>query len=159
MAHSRNEQLFRIVVEEGFSRGNLAALDGLFDPGLQEHQFGLPSTADGLKSSISGLRAAFPDFTLTVDEVVSDGDKVWGRSTARGTHRGLFMGLPPTGRQFAIQVFDVCRFKDGKIVEHWGAPDRFALMVQLGALPGPGQGPRGGGQPQPANAAGSARNG
>jgi predicted ester cyclase len=59
--------------------------------------------------------------------------------TARGTNRGGFMG-PPNGKSFKIAVFDVVRFKDGKIVEHWGSPDRFALLVQLGLLP----------QPQPA---------
>jgi predicted ester cyclase len=55
--------------------------------------------------------------------------------TSRGTHRGPFMGLAPTGKTFAITVIDVCRFENGKIVEHWGVPDRLALMQQLGALP------------------------
>jgi predicted ester cyclase len=135
MARPQNEQLFRTVVDEGFSRGNLAALDGLYDAGLKEHQFGMPPDVQGLKDSIMSLRTAFPDLTLTLEEVVVDGDNVWGRSTARGTHRGPFMGMAPTYKQFAIQVFDMCRFENGKMVEHWGVPDRFALMAQLGALP------------------------
>jgi hypothetical protein len=53
------------------------------------------------------------------------------------THRGQFMGLPPMGKSFAIAVVDICRFENGKIVEHWGVPDRFHLMAQLGALPRP----------------------
>jgi len=44
---------------------------------------------------------------------------------------------PPNGKSFKIAVFDVCRFKDGKMVEHWGSPDRFALLAQLGLLPQP----------------------
>jgi predicted ester cyclase len=55
--------------------------------------------------------------------------------TSRGTHRGPFFGLPPTGKPFTITVFDVCRFEAGRIVEHWGVPDRFALLEQLGGLP------------------------
>jgi predicted ester cyclase len=54
--------------------------------------------------------------------------------TARGTHLGPFMG-PPTGKPITITVMDVCRFENGKIVEHWGVPDRFAMLVQLGLLP------------------------
>jgi predicted ester cyclase len=50
-------------------------------------------------------------------------------------------GRPPTGRSFTITVIDVCRFENGKIVEHWGVPDRFHQMVQLGLLPQPGEQP------------------
>ena len=53
---------------------------------------------------------------------------------ARGTNRGGFMG-PPNGKSFEITVFDQLRFQDGLIVEHWGSPDRFAMLVQLGKLP------------------------
>jgi predicted ester cyclase len=67
------------------------------------------------------------------------GDKVSARITARGTHRGQFMGLPPTGKPFAITVVDICRFENGKIIEHWGVPDRFHLIAQLYALPRPPQ--------------------
>jgi predicted ester cyclase len=44
---------------------------------------------------------------------------------------------PPTGKAMSITVFDSCRFEQGKIVEHWGSPDRFALLAQLGLLPEP----------------------
>jgi predicted ester cyclase len=132
-------EAFRIVMEEAFGKGNTAVLDEVFAPDAQEHQFGMPATVEGLKGSIKSLRTAFPDLTLTVEAVVTDGDMVWGRATARGTHLGPFMGMPPSGRKFAIQVFDMCRFENGRIVEHWGVPDRFALMAQLGALPRHGQ--------------------
>jgi predicted ester cyclase len=134
-----NAQAFRTVMEEAFGKGNVAALDGLFAADAREHQFGMPPTVEGLKGAIIGLRASFPDLTLTVEEVVSDGDMVWGRATARGTHLGPFMGMTPSKKTFAIQVFDMCRFDKGLIVEHWGVPDRFALLAQLGALPRQGQ--------------------
>jgi steroid delta-isomerase-like uncharacterized protein len=139
MSEEQNKQVFRRVIEEGFNSGNLVALDELFSTTYQEHQFGLPPTLEGFKEDIHGLRAAFPDLKLTIEEIIAEGDKVWARMTARGTHRGQFMGLPPTGKSFAITVVDICRFENGKIVEHWGVPDRFHLMAQLGALPRPPQ--------------------
>ena len=71
--------------------------------------------------------------------MVADGDKVWARMTGRGTHSTEFMGRPPTGKSFAITVVDICRFENGKIVEHWGVPDRFHMMAQLDLLPRPPQ--------------------
>jgi predicted ester cyclase len=64
-------------------------------------------------------------------------DKVWARMTGRGTHLGPLMGFAPTGKTFEITVIDVCRFENGRIVEHWGVPDRFAMLHQLGLLPAP----------------------
>jgi predicted ester cyclase len=142
MSQRQNAEVYRTVMEEAFGKGNVAALDGLFASDAKEHQFGMPPTVEGLKGSIMSLRAAFPDLALTVEEVVTDGDMVWGRATARGTHLGQFMGMPPSNKTFAIQVFDMCRFDNGRIVEHWGVPDRFALLAQLGVLPRPGHGPR-----------------
>lgn len=136
--HSRtNQEVFRIVIEEGFGKGNLEALDECFPATFEEHQYGLPSTLSGLKQVITSLRKGIPDLKHTIEETVVAGDKLWARLTGRGTHSGPFMGVPPTGKPFTITVIDICRFDGGKIVEHWGVPDRFALMHQLGLLPTP----------------------
>ena len=135
MPDEENVQVFRRMIEEGFGQGNLAALDGLFADGYQEHQFQLPEGLQGFKNSIQGLRAAFPDLKITVEDIVAVDDKVWARSTASGTHLGEWMGLPATGATFTIDVIDICRFESGKVVEHWGVPDRFAQLLQLGFLP------------------------
>jgi predicted ester cyclase len=103
--------------------------------GYVEHQFGLPANLEGFKRELRGLRTAFPDLHLTLDDLVERDDMVWIRLTANGTHTGPFMHRPPTGRPFSINVMDVVRLKNGKIVEHWGVPDRFALMWQLALLP------------------------
>lgn len=131
-----NTEVFRILIEEGFGRGNLDVLDDCLAPSCVEHQYGMPSTVEGLKQAIAGLRRAIPDLKHTIDEMIVHDDKVWARMTGRGTHLGTLMGFAPTGRSFSITVIDVCRFENGKIVEHWGVPDRFALLHQLGLLPG-----------------------
>ena len=126
--------VFRRVIEEVFNQEKYEVLPELFDPNCIEHQFGLHPTFEGMRRDIQFLHRAFPDFNLTIEDLAIAGDKVWGRMTARGTNLGGLMG-PPNGRSFEITVMDVCRFKDGKIVEHWGSPDRFAQMHQLGLLP------------------------
>ncbi len=130
----QNQEALRRVIEEGFNKGNYAALDPLFATGYREHQFGLKTTLEGLKEDIHYLRTGFPDLHLTIEDSIADTDSVWIRMTARGINRGPFIG-PPTGKPITIMVIDVCRFENGKIVEHWGVPDRFALMAQLGLLP------------------------
>lgn len=125
------------MIDEGFNKGNLDALDELFAPGYQEHQVGLPPSWDAIKESIRGLRSSFPDLVVSVEDLIADDDMVWGRSSARGTHLGLWMGLPATGKKFAIEIIDVCRFRSGKIVEHWGIPDKYTQMMQLGVEPAP----------------------
>jgi predicted ester cyclase len=57
--------------------------------------------------------------------------------TARGTQKGQIGPMPPSGKQINITVIDIMRFKDGKLIEHWGVPDRFAMMEQLGMKPPP----------------------
>ena len=134
MSSQQNQAAFRRVISEAFNKGNYGVLREHFHPDFIEHQFGLHPTIEGMQGDIQFLRAAFPDFNLTVEDMASDRNKVWVRMTARGTNQGGFMG-PPNGKSFEIAVFDTCRFEDGKIVEHWGSPDRFAMLAQLGLLP------------------------
>lgn len=134
----QNEKVFRRMIEEGFNKGNLAALDELFTPDFIEHQDGfVPPNITGLKRAIASLRTPFPDLKLIIEEIISSNGKTWARITSRGTHQAPFMGRPPTGKSFTITVIDICRYQDGKIVEHWGVADRTSLMEQLGLLPPP----------------------
>jgi predicted ester cyclase len=134
MSAGQNQAAFREIIAEAFNQGHYGILRQYVRPDFVEHQFGLHPTIEGMQGDIQFLRTAFPDFNLTIEEMVSVDDKVWARMTARGTNRGGFMG-PPNGKSFEIAVFDVCRFEGGKMVEHWGSPDRFAMLAQLGLLP------------------------
>ena len=137
----RNKQAMRRIVLEGFGEGKLEVFDELFAPGFVEHQVvtGLPPGVEGLKARVRGLRAVMPDLTYTIADMAADGDKVWSYFTVRGTHMGEFFGVPSTGKVVTIDVMDLTRFKDGKVVEHWGVPDRFGMLEQLGLLPPPRQ--------------------
>lgn len=127
-------RVFKRVINESFNNQQYEVLKEFFDPKYSEHQFGLQTTLEGMQEDINGLHRSFPDFKLTIDEIIVEDDKLWARMTGRGTNTGGFMG-PPNGKSFEACVVDIVRFKDGKIVDHWGVPDRFAIMAQIGALP------------------------
>ena len=137
MTPATNESIYRRIIEEGFNQGRFEAVDELIAPGATEHQRGGAGGPDGLKRTIKILRSAFPDFTITITELVAVGDKVWAMQKGGGTNLGSFAGHPPTGRQAFIDVIDVCRFENGKMVEHWGVPDQLGMMMALGHIAPP----------------------
>jgi predicted ester cyclase len=69
--------------------------------------------------------------------MAADGDTVWSLNRARGVNTGSVLGFPPTGKSFEIDVMDVVRFEDGKMVEHWGVPDQLGMLMQLGLMQRP----------------------
>jgi len=128
-----NEQIFRILIEDGFSKGDVTVFDTHASPDFVEHQHGFfPPNVEGVKKGIHNLHDAFPDFSLTIEALASNGDTVWGRMTGKGTHQRPFGPMPSSGKKFEITVIDIMRFKDGKLAEHWGVADRLSLMEQLG---------------------------
>jgi predicted ester cyclase len=80
-----------------------------------------------------------PDVWVTVDDIITDGDRVAARWTSTGTHQGDLFGIPPTGNAVKITATVVYRTKDGRLAEGWINRDDFGLMQQLGVIPTPGQ--------------------
>jgi predicted ester cyclase len=131
------EAVARRLIDEGFTLGRLEVADELIADDLAEHQDYGPSHAAGpagVKAVIASLHRAFPDFRLTIQDLWVAGDTVWTRNVATGTHDGPFLGYAATGRSMQITVFDVLRVAGGKVVEHWGVPDRLGALVQIGAV-------------------------
>jgi ketosteroid isomerase-like protein len=86
----------------------------------------------------SVLTGAFPDLRITVEDAVAGDDKVAARMTFRGTHRGPFRGLEPTGRPVEFSSIRIYRIEDGKIVQTWAEVDALGLLGQLrGEATGP----------------------
>ena len=131
----QNVRNLRRLFVEGFSKGEASVVDELVSMDLREHMAVDPPSREGVKGLIRSLHATFPDFRCELVDVTADGDKVWGRVRGQGTDRGGFAGHPPTGRTVATDSMDLCRFEDGKIVEHWGVVDVFGIMRQLGMIP------------------------
>jgi predicted ester cyclase len=137
-AAMNDADLFKRFMIDAFEHGDLAVVDELISSEFVEHQFsregeGLPAR-ENVKKAITDLHGFLHGLRYTFDDIVSVGDTVWARMTATATHGGPFLGIPASGRPIKITVLDVCRFKDGQMVEHWGVPDRFAVLAQIGAL-------------------------
>jgi predicted ester cyclase len=90
---------------------------------------------DGAREFLDMWLSAFPDASITVDDVVAEGDKAVTRWRFSGTHRGEFAGLAPTGRQVTGGGITVHRIAGDKIVEEWEAYDNLTILQQLGAVP------------------------
>ena len=142
MSTEQNKAFVRQMVEEVFNQCNVNKADEFMAPNFVEREElppGIPRDREGVKQLTTMLRSAFPDFKATIDDIVAEGDKVVIRQTWSGSHKGEFMGIPPTGRSVSFGVIDIIRIADGKFVEHWGQMDSMSLMQQPGVIPAPAQ--------------------
>ena len=138
MGTEGNKQAARRYYEEVLNAGDVDALDALAVADYDEHDPlpGQRTGLAGLKDRVTTLRDAFGQI-FTVENVIAEGDKVVVRWTGTGTHRGAFMGIPPTERSFTIAGIDIHGFRDGRMAEHWHVVDQLSLLQQLGLIPAP----------------------
>jgi steroid delta-isomerase-like uncharacterized protein len=128
---------FRDAINTGDLELISKTIDELVEPDAQIRT-PLPIEATGaqlLKEVFGRLHRAFPDLHITVEDVIAEGDKVVGRNTVTGTHRGQYMGIPPTGKSVTYNEIFIARFVNGRIAETWGVVDVLSQMRQLGAIP------------------------
>ena len=141
MSAEHNKAIVRRLMDEDISQGNLAVADEIIDPNFFDHTNppGMQHGVMGHKAIVTLFRASFPDLRWQIDDMLTDGDKVVIRTTMRGTQRGEFFGIPPTGRHVVVSGVHVLRLAGGKIVEHWGNNDDLGMMRQLGMISSPEQ--------------------
>jgi steroid delta-isomerase-like uncharacterized protein len=137
MSVEDNKAAVRRFYQEVINGRNPDALDELLVPDGVDHTFGSQSTEQA-KRFFAMVYQAFPDLHAEVHDVIAEGDLVAVRSTYTSTHQGEFLGIPATGKQTTTNGVEYFRMQDGKQVEHWGGPDTFSFLVQLGVMPGPG---------------------
>lgn len=132
----QNKILDRRFFEEVWNQGNYAVVDELTASDFVGHSFlGDIHGPEGVKQYISTLHEAFPDVQMAVEDQIAEGDRVVTRWTARGTHRGEFQGVPPTGKQGIVTGISISLVANGKFVEGWTNWDVLGLLVQLGVVP------------------------
>jgi steroid delta-isomerase-like uncharacterized protein len=131
--------LIRRFYDDVVGNGEVNLIDELTTDDLVDHEEGLPgqpSGREGVKFFVNTFREAFPDVsTRTVGPTLVDGELEAARVVVTGTHKGEFLGVPPTDKAVEIEGIDIIRVEDGKVAEHWGVTDTMGLMQQLGALP------------------------
>src|SRR6476660_1361067 len=89
----------------------------------------------GYLAIIGMMRGGFPDIQWTLEEMIAEGDKVAARFIMRGTHRGTFFGVPPTGKPIEVQAMNFYRLSGGQFVEEHGQPDLLRFLQPIGAVP------------------------
>lgn len=139
MPAGQPDTLIHLIFDKAFNQGNLAAVEDLLSPDSITHitAWGLPNNRMGLKQLIASFRTAFPDLHCTVEDEIREGDKFAAHWTMRGTHKGLFLGNPPTGRPVEVQGIIIARISNGRIVEDWTLIDQIGILQQLGFVPPP----------------------
>jgi len=111
--------------------GNLQVLDEIVTEGYDDHLPGQTPGREILKKYFASLRSAFPDLTLPISAIVAEGDRVAVLNSIRGTHKGEFIGLKPSGRSIDAMAFQLYRIENGQLAEHWEVADFALLMRQL----------------------------
>lgn len=134
MATEANIEASRRAIEDGFSQGKLEVLDEICAADWVGHD---PLSGDqdvaAAKDTIAGFRAAFPDLTFTIEDVVAAGDRVAIRWSAEGTFENEFMGQPPTGEKGEpTEGVSIDRFnEDGELVETWNQWDTLGFLREI----------------------------
>src|SRR5215208_821780 len=141
MSAEENKAIFRRYVEEVGNEGKLELADEIFDRYLAHQPDGsvLERGPEDVKRFMGEFQEAFPDFHTEIEDQIAEGDKVVTRWRMRGTHRGEFRGITPTGNELEITGIGIFRFFEGKVVESWDNFDQLGMMVQLGIIPTPEQ--------------------
>jgi steroid delta-isomerase-like uncharacterized protein len=129
----QNKELIIRLIEE-MDKGNFDIFDELSSDDYVCHFSWIPEPLDreARKQFMKATMVSFPDFNHTIEDVIAQGDKVVIRFTNRGTHEGVFRGIPPTGNKIEYTAIFIGRFVDGKVVETWVEANILGLMMQLG---------------------------
>lgn len=134
MSGEADAAVVRRFYEDFSSRGDFAVADAIVAPDMTFHEPGRELRGpEPLKARVAQFRVAFPDLTIAIDDLVAADDRVVVRITLRGTHRGTFAGIAPTGQAVVAESISILRVADGQIVEGWASFDQLGMMQQLGA--------------------------
>lgn len=131
-----NKMIVRRFYEDIVSAGDLSRISEVISNEYAEVMDGKRYDVGikGAESHVLGVRSTYPDLQLTVDRQIAEGEWVATCVTARGTHRGEWIGIAPTGRRVAFTGVNVDRVVDGKIVEHGGAANLLGPLLEIGAI-------------------------
>ena len=139
MSIEDNKAIARRFIEEVFVARDRAAVDELAAADFTPHSWATVEPGrESLKAAVDRVAAGLSEVTMTIDDMIAEGDRVAVRLTSSAVQSGTFMGLPPSGAHYSVPEIHVFRIRDGQVVEHWREMDSMSLMRQLGVVPAPG---------------------
>lgn len=118
MSLEDNKTVMRRFQEEAVAQGNLAVIDTSFSPNFVNHIRGTLHNHAGLKKQMQGYHQALSDHSVTIHEIIAEGDTVIARTSYTGTHHSRLGDNPPTG-QFQMECIAIFHFEQGKVTEGW----------------------------------------
>lgn len=135
----QTDSLIHRIFEKAFNQGNQSVVDEFLSSGYLAHNSfgGAPNGPQGLKWLIAMFRTTFPDLQCSVEDEISAGNQFAAHWTLRGTHKGSFLGNPPTGRSVLVHAIIFARAENGRMVEDWTLIDQLGILQQLGIVPPP----------------------
>jgi steroid delta-isomerase-like uncharacterized protein len=137
-AIEQNRLTVQRYFDEILTQGRLNVIDELMRPDFVFRISTIPGGVNGIpayKAFVAGLRTAFPDGVFSVDREIAEETSAAARWNFKGTHKGPFLGVPPTGKVMTDQGIDIFHFGSGKITDIWVNEDAFGLLKQLGVIP------------------------
>jgi predicted ester cyclase len=139
MSTEENKALLRRLFEEGLNQNKPGVFDELIAPDfvIYDSPLGTVRGPEGFRQLVETFRKAFPDIHVTFEQDFADGDYVIHRGYVTATHKGEFLGIPPTGKPVKLNTLDIWRVANGKAMENWVQMDLLGLMQQIGAIPAP----------------------
>ena len=131
---AETKAIFCRYAEEIWNKRNVDSIDELIASNFIGRIAGAPDIVgnEGFKQFFAGVFAAFPDGQSTVEQMIAEGDQLAVRWTFRGTHKGQYLGIAPTGKYVTSTTTAIYRIANGKIVEICGETDALGLLQQLG---------------------------
>jgi len=147
MTLERNRTIARHLYEDLWGRGDLSVIDLYVEGDYVRHEHvvdpGPPPCVrvsnlwgpTAFQALVSAWRTGFPDASTSVEDQIAEGEKISTRWVSRGTHRGAWLGVAPTGRSVVVEGQSIDRIVGGHLVETWTQWDVLGLLQQLGAVP------------------------
>jgi C-1 hydroxylase len=132
MSLEENKAIIRKGIEAANKR-NLAILDEVIAPDFVDNFLQVRSL-ESFKKFLTELLKGFPDFHITIEDIVAEGDKVCVYVTETMTHTGEFEGIAPTGKKITYPSVWIIRIVDGKMVEREGVGNDLDYYKQLGVI-------------------------
>ena len=87
----------------------------------------------GLKPGLLAMHAAFSELRLTREDMVGGHGRAAVRLTLSGRHTGDWMGVPATGRAFAVAMHEFHHLQGGRITHTWHLEDWAGWREQVTA--------------------------
>lgn len=132
-----NKVIARRFIEEVINTGNTDNISDFIDINYKDHNDKENDITgiDGAKAHIHAVRSTYPDLIVSIEQQISEGDIVVSHIVGRATHSGEWLGMKPTNKPITIHGVNIDKFKDNKILEHWGMANSLEALLEIGAFP------------------------